>query len=126
MARGVSGKGRADRGIPVAVPPRELGFVHLHVHSSFSLLEGSLTIAALNKLALADNQPAVALTDTNNLFGALEFSEKMAASGIQPIVGVQLSIDFQDEDSAGPRALPELCTRLARAPLNATDAFSPG
>jgi DNA polymerase III subunit alpha len=101
MARGISGKGRTDRGIPVAAPLRELGFVHLHVHSSFSLLEGSLTIAALAKLAAADNQPALALTDTNNLFGALEFSEKMAGGGIQPIVGVQLAIDFDDEANAG-------------------------
>jgi DNA polymerase III subunit alpha len=104
MARGISGKGRADRGIPAAAPLRELGFVHLHVHSSFSLLEGSLTIAALAKLAAADNQPALALTDTNNLFAALEFSEKMAGGGIQPIVGVQLAVDFDDEDNAGRRA----------------------
>ena len=104
MARGISGKGRTDRGSPVAAPLRELGFVHLHVHSSFSLLEGSLTIAALAKLAAADNQPALALTDTNNLFGALEFSEKMAGGGIQPIVGVQLAVDFDDEDNSGRRA----------------------
>jgi DNA polymerase-3 subunit alpha len=76
---------------------REVGFVHLHVHSSFSLLEGSLTIAALAKLAATDDQPALALTDTNNLFGALEFAEKLSGIGIQPIVGVQLSIEFSDE-----------------------------
>ncbi len=72
------------------------GFVHLHVHSSYSLLEGAMTIAALARLASADNQPALALTDTNNLFGALEFSEKLAGLGIQPIAGVQLSIDPGD------------------------------
>ena len=54
------------------------GFVHLHLHSSFSLLEGALPIARLAELAKADRQPALALTDTGNLFGALEFSEKMA------------------------------------------------
>ena len=63
------------------------GFVHLHVHSSYSLLEGALTIARLAELAKADRQPALALTDTDNMFGALEFSEKMAGAGIQPIVG---------------------------------------
>jgi DNA polymerase III subunit alpha len=61
------------------------GFVHLHVHSSYSLLEGALTIARLCELAKADRQPALALTDTDNMFGALEFSDKMAAAGIQPI-----------------------------------------
>src|SRR2546430_17231228 len=61
------------------------GFVHLHVHSSYSLLEGALTIARLCELAKADRQPALALTDTDNMFGALEFSDKMAAAGIHPI-----------------------------------------
>lgn len=73
------------------------GFVHLHVHSAYSLLEGALTISKLAELAKADRQPALALTDTDNMFGALEFSEKMASSGIQPIVGCALAIDFADE-----------------------------
>lgn len=71
-------------------------FVHLHVHSSFSLLEGALRIEDLKRLTLADQMPALALTDTNNLFGALEFSEKMAGAGIQPIVGIQLSVEMAD------------------------------
>jgi DNA polymerase-3 subunit alpha len=79
------------------------GFVHLHVHSSYSLLQGALTIARLAELAKADRQPALALTDTDNMFGALEFSEKMATAGIQPIVGCALAIDFADQE-AGPRA----------------------
>ena len=78
------------------------GFVHLHVHSSYSLLEGALTIARLAELAKADRQPALALTDTDNMFGALEFSDKMAGAGIQPIIGCALAIDFLDQDS-GPR-----------------------
>ena len=73
------------------------GFVHLHVHSAYSLLEGALPVGRLADLAKADKQPALALTDTDNMFGALEFSEKMAASGIQPIVGCALAIDFGDE-----------------------------
>src|SRR5262247_1670053 len=81
----------------------ELGFVHLHVHSSYSLLEGALKIAQLAELAKADRQPALALTDTDNMFGALEFSDKMAGVGIQPIIGCALAIDFGDQD-ANPRA----------------------
>jgi DNA polymerase-3 subunit alpha len=79
------------------------GFIHLHVHSSYSLLEGALTIARLCELAKADRQPALALTDTSNMFGALEFSDKMAAAGIQPIVGCALAIDFADQEAL-PRA----------------------
>src|SRR5438309_8124055 len=78
------------------------GFVHLHVHSSYSLLEGALAIARLAELAKADRQPALALTDTDNMFGALEFSEKMAGVGIQPILGAAMSVDFA-EAADGPR-----------------------
>jgi DNA polymerase III subunit alpha len=74
------------------------GFVHLHVHSAYSLLKGSIKIAKLGELAKADRQPALALTDTDNMFGALEFSDKMAGYGIQPIVGCELAIDFGDQD----------------------------
>src|SRR3954470_13540926 len=85
---------------------QDIGFVHLHVHSSYSLLEGALKVAQLQKLAAADKQPALALTDTNNLFGALEFSEKMAGSGIQPIAGVQLSVCFEEADPVA-RVVPQ-------------------
>ena len=86
-----------------------LDFVHLHVHSNYSLLEGALTITRLAELAKADKQPALALTDTDNMFGALEFSEKLAGSGIQPIVGCALAIDFGDTDHGqrNPNAVPE-------------------
>jgi DNA polymerase III subunit alpha len=94
----------------------DVGFVHLHVHSSYSLLEGALTIARLAELAKADRQPALALTDTDNMFAALEFSDKMASSGIQPIIGCTLAVDFGDHEHGsrhGPqpahlRVLPRL------------------
>ncbi len=93
-----------------------LGFVHLHIHSAYSLLEGALPIARLAELAKADRQAAVALTDTNNMFGALEFSDKMAGAGIQPIIGCTLSVDCGDQDhqvrpsglGAAPQSLPRL------------------
>ncbi len=86
-----------------------LDFVHLHVHSSYSLLEGALPIARLAELAKADQQPALALTDTDNMFGALEFSDKLAHAGIQPIVGCALAIDFGDSDHGqrNPNVRPE-------------------
>ena len=64
--------------------------------------QGVLTEDQLGELAKADRQPALALTDTDNMFGALEFSDKMAGYGIQPIVGCALAIDFGDTDH-GPR-----------------------
>ncbi len=71
-------------------------FVHLKVHSAYSLLEGALQIANLGRIADAAGTPAIGLTDTNNMFGALEFAEKVGKEGIQPITGVSLAMDFAD------------------------------
>src|SRR5215207_11384404 len=71
------------------------GFIHLHVHSAYSLLEGALPLGRLLDLAKADKQPALGVADTNNLFGALEFSEKAAGKGVQPLLGAELALDFE-------------------------------
>ena len=77
-------------------------FLHLRVHSAYSLLEGALTIPKLVSLAAEERMPALALTDTNNLFGALEFSEYAAQAKIQPIIGCTLSLSFAAEPEARP------------------------
>ena len=77
------------------------GFVHLHVHSAYSLLEGALPLGKLLGLAGDDDQPALGIADTANLFGALEFSEKAAGKGIQPLIGCELPIDFGSDDERG-------------------------
>src|SRR4030088_2634011 len=103
---------------PVSAATSDPGFVHLHVHSSYSLLEGALSIARLAELAKADRQPALALTDTDNMFGALEFSDKMAPSGIQPIIGCALAVDFGDQDhGARPAGLANAARDLPRIVL---------
>jgi DNA polymerase III subunit alpha len=93
---------------------KKVGFVHLHVHSAYSLREGALTIETLAKLSKADSMPALAITDTNNLFGALEFSEKLAKIGIQPIIGAQTTVDFGDAAGVSSRFAEQ---RVARAPI---------
>ena len=64
------------------------GFVHLHLHSAYSLSEGAIRIEKLAGLCRAAGTPAVAVTDTNNLFGALEVSTSLAGAGVQPIIGI--------------------------------------
>ena len=59
-------------------------FIHLRVHSAYSLLEGALTVAKVVAHTVAAESPAIAITDTNNLFGALEFANKTTKEGIQP------------------------------------------
>ncbi len=93
---------------PIRLHANAPKFVHLKVHSAYSLLEGALPIAKLAKLADAMQLPALGLTDTNNLFGALEFSEKLWGAGVQPIVGCSLDVDFGDNRDAQPSAIRAL------------------
>ena len=57
-------------------------FIHLRTHSAYSLSEGALPIKQMAAMAKDARMPAVAITDTGNLFGALEFSEVMVEKGI--------------------------------------------
>jgi DNA polymerase-3 subunit alpha len=93
---------RSDQIAAAATSPALPGFVHLRVRSAYSLLQGALPIPQLAKLAVANKFAALALTDQNNLFGALEFSNKLADAGVQPIAGLTLTVDFGDtlEDPA--------------------------
>ena len=73
-------------------PPR---FIHLRVHTEHSLLEGAVPVKKLVKLARAMDMPAVAMTDTNAMFAALEFSVTAKDEGIQPIIGCQVSVAYE-------------------------------
>jgi DNA polymerase-3 subunit alpha len=76
-------------------------FIHLRTHTAYSLLEGAIKPKELVKLCKQAGMPAVAVTDTNNLFGSLELSQALAAEGIQPIMGIVLS--FKPHDQEGLR-----------------------
>ncbi len=67
-------------------------FVHLRVHSAFSLSEGAIKPDKIAALAKDYAMPAVAITDTSNMFGALEFSQYCTKEGVQPIIGCQLGL----------------------------------
>jgi len=67
-------------------------FVHLRVHSAYSLSEGALKIPEIVTECRAGDMPAVAITDTGNLFGAMEFAQACAKAGVQPIIGCQLGL----------------------------------
>ena len=72
-------------------------FVHLRVRTSYSLLEGAISISELVEISSKLNYPAVGITDRGNLFGALEASEAFAEKGIQPIIGCQLNLEFSKQ-----------------------------
>lgn len=77
-------------------------FVHLRVHSAFSLLEGAIQPDELAALCRKHRMPAAAVTDTNNLFGLYDITEALTKAGVQPIVGCQLTLQVDSAD--GPRA----------------------
>ncbi|WP_299303633.1 DNA polymerase III subunit alpha [uncultured Litoreibacter sp.] len=74
-------------------------FIHLRVHSEYSLLEGAIRLKKLAGMCQDAQMPAVAITDTNNMFAALEFSEYASGAGVQPIVGCQVDLAY---DQAAP------------------------
>ncbi len=71
-------------------------FVHLHVHSAYSLAEGAIKVKDLVKLCVKQGMPAVAVTDSSNMFGAMEFATEAAKNGVQPIIGGQVL--YTDEE----------------------------
>ena len=84
-------------------------FVHLRVHTAYSLSEGAIKVADLARLCTEADMAAVAITDTGNLFGALEFSMACAEAGVQPIIGCQISVtrsDGQARNGCGPAVTP--------------------
>ncbi len=64
-------------------------FVHLHVHTQYSLLDGAIRIESLIDRALGYGMPAVAITDHGTMFGAIEFHEKVRKAGLKPIIGCE-------------------------------------
>jgi len=75
-------------------------FIHLRSQSSYSLAESALKIKKLVSLAKKNNMPAIAMTDNNNMFGALEFSIECISNGIQPIIGSSINfLDIKNKDT---------------------------
>ena len=83
-------------------------FVHLRVHTTFSLSEGAIRIPELIALCKAEKMPAVAVTDSNNLFGALGFATACANAGVHPIIGCQITVDSNQDRRNGMGSQPDL------------------
>jgi len=91
-------------------------FVHLHVHSHFSLLDGAITVPRLVKAASTYGMKALALTDHGNLFGAIQFFKKCKAAEIKPIIGMEayLAPGSRFERKKGPHGPYSHLNILAR------------
>jgi DNA polymerase-3 subunit alpha len=83
-------------------------FVHLHLHTEYSLVDSTVRIRKLVERAAEDGMEAIALTDINNLFGVVKFYRAAAAAGVKPIVGSDIRIANEDDPSR-PWHLVLLC-----------------
>ena len=100
-------------------------FVHLRIHTEFSVVDGTNRIDDIVKAAARDGQPALAITDLNNLFGAIKFYREARARGVKPLIGCDLMVQGLHKDAQqGSRLLVlvqnhqgylNLCELLAKA-----------
>jgi DNA polymerase-3 subunit alpha len=98
-------------------------FVHLHLHTEYSMVDSTVRIPKLMEQCATDGMPAVAMTDQNNVFGLVKFYRKAIAAGIKPVIGLDLRIYNEDDpdrpytlvllvqNNDGYRNLSELVTR---------------
>ena len=89
-------------------------FIHLRTHSEYSLLEGALRVKKLPALCADNKMPAMALTDKNNMFAALEYSVGMSDAGIQPIVGCQVDVTYVESRPGEKARAPAAVVLLAQ------------
>jgi DNA polymerase III subunit alpha len=96
-------------------------FIHLRVHSAYSLAAGAIKVKDVVGLAKKNTMPAVAISDAGNLFGALEFSMAASDAGVQPIIGCELGLRRTDGDNgrlgakAGPALAPDKILLLVQS-----------
>ena len=90
-------------------------FVHLKTKSHYSILESSIKVDDLIDKAAQDNMTAIALTDTNNLFGAMEFTKKALEKKIKPILGANILIEWHEK----PMCLTIPCSLASSNVFNA-------
>ena len=93
----------------------EAPFVHLHVHSEFSILDGACRIPALAERAAALEMPAVALTDHGSLAGAVDLYKAAGKQGVKPLIGCEVYV--ADDRRAQTKGYAHL-TLLAEGPID--------
>ena len=89
-------------------------FIHLRCHSAYSLSEGAIKVKDLVNLCVDNSMPALGICDSNNMFGALEFSLTCVGAGVQPIMGTQLSLTPMDTIKFSVQQNPDQLVLLAK------------
>ena len=99
FAESLSGQGQ--RALSTIAPM----FVHLRLHTEFSVVDGTTRVNAMIKAAAEDGQVAMAITDFNNLFGGIKFYKEGRAKGVKPILGAELVLEGSDGGPASRGSL---------------------
>ena len=89
-------------------------FVHLRMHTEFSVVDGAVRVPDAIKAATENNQPALAITDLNNLFGAVKFYKKSRAAGVKPLIGADINVIGMPQDGEAHSPLPGQLPVLSR------------
>ena len=100
-------------------------FVHLRLHTEFSIVDGTVRIDDAVEAASADGQPALAITDLNNLFGGIKFYKAARGAGVKPVLGAEVLLQGLGKDAdtlsrilllvQNRQGYLNLCELLARA-----------
>ncbi|HAT29428.1 MAG TPA: DNA polymerase III subunit alpha, partial [Janthinobacterium sp.] len=114
----------SQQGAAAAAAPREPAFVHLRVHSEYSIVDGLVRIDDVVEAAAQDKQAALAMTDLSNLFGMVKFYKAARGKGVKPVVGCDVWISNDDNRDKPSRLLLlaknrigylQLCELLSKA-----------
>ncbi|RYX89699.1 MAG: DNA polymerase III subunit alpha [Comamonadaceae bacterium] len=100
-------------------------FVHLRLHTEFSVVDGTNRIDDIVKAAAADGQPALAITDLNNLFGAIKFYKAARGAGLKPIIGAEIMLEGLGKD-AGALSRVALLVQSRQGYLNLCELLARG
>ena len=99
-------------------------FVHLRLHTEFSVVDGTNRIDEIVAAAAADQQPALAITDLSNLFGTVKFYKECRGAGVKPLVGADLWVEVPGKEAGAPAARLLLLVQNRRGYLNLSELIT--
>lgn len=105
-------------------PKMAFMFVHLRLHTEFSVVDGTNRIDEVVAAAAADQQPALAITDLSNLFGTVKFYKETRGAGVKPLIGADLWVQVPGKDAGAPAARLLLLVQSRQGYLNLSEIIT--
>jgi len=105
-------------------PKMAFMFVHLRLHTEFSVVDGTNRIDEVVAAAASDGQPALAITDLNNLFGTVKFYKEARGAGVKPLIGADIWVQVPGKDAGTPAARLLLLVQSRQGYLNLSEILT--